>query len=233
MASVKAAADGKESSAVTINVAEPPPPEPVVSTVTVTPGFNDDDDWRHLPVHGGCHDGRQHGGRGRGIRLDEQRYGSRPRWMIPGLVTAVGAGTAMITATGNDVTSMPATVTVEEMAPEVDTVEIVDAMPVMLVTGETHQLMAVARTSDGTMVAGVTFAWSSDDIEVATVDSTVLVTAVGAGMAEITAMADDTTSDPMTVTVADPPPVSRSSNRGAHDRDDRGGRDATVHRDRL
>ena len=126
-----------------------------------------------------------------------------------GLVTAVTAGTAMITATGNDVTSMPATVTVAESAPMVDNVEIVDTMPVTLEIGGTLQLMAVARTSDGTMIGGVTFAWSSDDSEVATVDSTGLVTAVGAGMAEITAMTDETTSDPVTVTVAEPPEVDR------------------------
>ncbi|MCY3712440.1 MAG: DM13 domain-containing protein [Gemmatimonadetes bacterium] len=126
-----------------------------------------------------------------------------------GMVTAVAAGTAMITATGNDVTSMPATVTVAESAPMVDSVEIVDAMPAMLEIGGTLQLMAVARTADGTMIGGATISWSSDDIGVATVDTTGLVTAVGAGMADITAMTEETTSDPVTVTVAEPPEVVR------------------------
>ena len=89
MASVKAAADGKESSAVTINVAEPPPPEPVVSTVTVTPA----------------------------------------------------------------------------------------SMTMMI--GGTFQFTAVATTADSTVVEDVEFDWMSDDTEVATVDDTGLVTAVG------------------------------------------------------
>ncbi|MXW06108.1 MAG: hypothetical protein F4Z81_13740, partial [Gemmatimonadetes bacterium] len=124
-----------------------------------------------------------------------------------GLVTAVAAGTAMITASADNVTSMPATVIVEESPPVIDSVEIVDAMPLMLEVGDTHQLIAVARTSDGTMIGGVTLAWSSDDNEVATVDSTGLVSAVGAGMADITAMTEETTSEPVTVTVAELPPV--------------------------
>ena len=89
----------------------------------------------------------------------------------------------------------------------IDSIEIVDAMLVMLEIGDTHQFMAVARTSDGTMIGGVTVAWSSDDNEVATVDTLGLVTAVGAGMADITATAEETTSEPVTVTVAEPPPV--------------------------
>ncbi len=205
-ASIRATAGGIASSPVTINVAEPPPPEPVVSTVTVTPASM-------MMMVGGTFQFTAVATTADGMVIDDVEF----TWMsddaevatvdVTGLVTAVAAGTAMITATGNDVTSMPATVTVEEAAPVVATVEIVDAMPVMLQTGETHQLMAVARTTDGTMVGGVTFAWSSDDNEVATVDSTGLVTAVGAGMADVTAMTEDTTSEPVTVTVADPPPV--------------------------
>ena len=202
---ITATADGVSGMA-SLTVTEPPPPDPVVSTVTVTPAsmiMKVGDMFMFTAVATTAD----------GMVIDDVEF----TWMSDdtevatvddtGLVTAVGAGTAMIAATGNDVMSMPSTVTVEEVAPEVATVEIVDAMPVMLETGGTHQLMAVARTSDGTMVGGVTFAWSSDDNEVATVDSTGLVTAVGAGMADITAMTEDTTSEPVTVTVADPPPV--------------------------
>ena len=126
-----------------------------------------------------------------------------------GLATGVGAGEAMITATADSVSGM-ATITVTEPPPPepvVASVEIVDAMPVMLEIGDTHQLMAVARTSDGTMIDGVTFVWSSDDNEVATVDTTGLVTAVGAGMANITAITEEITSGRVTVTVAEPPPI--------------------------
>ena len=123
-----------------------------------------------------------------------------------GLVTAVGAGTAMITARADGVTSMPATVTVQETPPQIASIT-VDLSSVMLETGDTHQLSAVAWISDGTMVGGVDFEWSSDDIEVATVDHTGLVTAVGAGMAYITVMAEDVSSEPVRVTVVVPPPA--------------------------
>ena len=205
-AMVRATAAGITSSPVTINVSEPPPPEPVVATVTVSPA-------EAMIEVGATQQFTAVATTADGMVIDNVEF----TWMTDdtevamvddtGLVTAVAAGTAMITATGNDVTSMPATVTVEELAPEVSSVEIVDAMPLMLVVGETHQLMAVARTSDGTMVGGAAFVWSSEDSEVATVDSTGLVTAVGAGMTDVTAMIDGATSEPVTVTVAEPPPV--------------------------
>ena len=92
----------------------------------------------------------------------------------------------------------------------VDMSSLMDMPALMLVVGETHQFMAVARTSDGTMIGGVKFEWSSDDTEVATVDMTGLVSAVGAGMADITAMIDEITSEPIMVTVEEPPPVVNS-----------------------
>ena len=204
-AMITATADSVSGMA-TLTVTEPPPPEPVVASVTVSPPSM-------MIMVGGMFQFTAVAMTADGMVVDDVDF----NWMSDdtevamvdetGLVTAVAAGTAMITATGNDVTSMPATVTVEESAPVVASVEIVDAMPVMLETGETHQFMAVARTSDGTMVGGVIIAWSSDDNEVATVDSTGLVTAVGAGMADITAMTEETTSEPVTVTVAEPPPI--------------------------
>ncbi len=189
----------------TLTVAEPPPPAPMVSTVTVSP-------TAMTIVVGGMFQFTAVATTAEGMVVEDVDF----TWMSDdtdvatvdetGLVTAIGSGTAMITATGNGVTSMPATVTVEESAPAIATVSIMDAMPVMLEIGDTHQLMAVARTSEGIMIGGVTFAWSSDDNEVATVDSTGLITAVAPGMADITAMADEITSDPVSVTVAEPPP---------------------------
>ena len=123
-----------------------------------------------------------------------------------GMVTAIAAGTAMITASADGVTSMPATVIVEELPPEVASVT-VDVPTAMLVIGETLQLMAVAQTSESLMIGGLVFEWSSDDLEVATVDMTGLVTAVGAGTANITATVDGVSSDPVMVLVSEPPPV--------------------------
>ena len=204
-AMITATADSVSGTA-TLTVTDPPPPEPVVAIVTVSPPsmmIMVEGMFRFTAV---------------AMTIDSMVVEDVDfTWMsddtevatvdVTGLVTAVAAGTAMITASADNVTSMPATVIVEESPPVIDSVEIVDAMPVMLEVGDTHQLMAVARTSDGTMIGGVTLAWSSDDNEVATVDSTGLVSAVGAGMADITAMTEETTSEPVTVTVAELPPV--------------------------
>ena len=205
-AMITATADSVSGMA-TLTVTDPPPPEPVVASVTVSPASM-------MITVGGMFQFMAVAMTADGMVIDDVDF----TWMSDdtevatvdetGLVTAVAAGTAMITATGNGVTSVPATITVEEAAPVVASVEIADTtMPIELQIGDTHQLMAVARTSDGTMIGGVTLAWSSDNNEVATVDSTGLVSAIGAGMADITAMSGGTSSDPVTVTVTEPPPV--------------------------
>jgi uncharacterized protein YjdB len=80
-----------------------------------------------------------------------------------------------------------------------------------LAVGGTQQLAAVARDAAGAERAGRTFVWTSSAPAVATVSSTGLVTAVGAGSATITATADGV-SGTAAVTVTAPPavgPVSR------------------------
>ena len=211
-ASVRATADRVASSPVTINVTEPPeppeppPPPPMVATVTVSPSEAtiEEGQTQQFEAMAVTADGEA-------VPDTEFTWFSSDDMVATvnanGLATAVAAGTAMITATASGVTSIPSTVTVEESAPVIASVAIMDAMPVMLELGDTHQLRAVASTSDGTMVGGVTFAWSSDDNEVATVDSTGLITAVAAGTANITSTAEEVTSEPVKITVAEPPPV--------------------------
>ncbi len=205
-ATIRASAEGINSSPVSVMVSETPPPVPVIASVELSPSS------MTLGI-GGTFQFMAMALTSDGMAVEDVTF----TWASDdteiatvdslGLVTAVAAGTAMITASANGITSMAAPVTVEEMAPEVASVMIVDAMPVMLEVGDTHQLMAVAQTSEGTMIGGVAFSWSSDDNEVATVDSTGLVAAVGAGMANVIAVVKEVTSDPVNVTVAEPPPV--------------------------
>ena len=205
MANITAMAEGVTSAPVMITVAEPPP---VVASIMVSPSA------MTMEV-GGTFQFEATALTADGMAIPDVQF----TWMsdddgiatvdATGLVTAVAAGTAMITASANDVTSMPATVIIEELPPEVSSVT-VDQSSLMLEVGDTHQLTAVARTSEGMMVGGVDFEWSSDDIDVASVDQTGLVTAVGAGMANITAMAEGVTSTPVRLTVVEPPPVVAS-----------------------
>ena len=183
-------------------VAEPPP---VVSTITLTPSAM-------TVVVGGVFQLSATALTSEGMEVPDVTFS----WMSDdngvasvddtGMVTAIAGGTAMITASADGVTSMSATIIVEELPPEVASVS-VDIPTAMLVIGETFQLTAVAWTSEGMMIVGVMFEWSSDDVDVATVDATGLVTAVSAGTANITATVDGVSSEPVMVMVSEPPPV--------------------------
>ena len=137
-----------------------------------------------------------------------------------GKVTAVKAGTAIITVTATNGTDDTAddktatcTVTVTEAeAPKVDVSKVtLDQSAVSLTEEETVTLIATVTPTDAT---DKTVTWSSDKESVATVDADGKVTAVKAGTAIITVTAtngtDDTTDDKtatctVTVTEAEAP----------------------------
>ena len=100
-----------------------------------------------------------------------------------GLVTAVGNGTATITAASGSA-SGSATVTV---APEVSRVAVSPTAATMTALGDTLRMAAAVLDLNGREVPGVAVSWTSGDSTVAVVDSTGLVTAVGAGETTVTA----------------------------------------------
>ncbi len=102
-----------------------------------------------------------------------------------GLVTAVGNGTATITASAGTA-SGSAVVTV---SPSVATVEVSPSVADLTALGATVQLTAEAFDANGHAVAEAEFSWESSDNSVATVVGSGLVTAVGNGTATITASA--------------------------------------------
>ena len=117
-----------------------------------------------------------------------------------GLATGVGVGTSGITATLNGVTSPsdPLTVT----AASLQSIAVTPASPT-LAKGLTLPFTATGTYSDGT-TANLTpeVTWASDTPTVATISPSGLATAVGQGMAGITASLNGVTSpsDPLTVT---------------------------------
>ena len=127
-----------------------------------------------------------------------------------GLVTAVGNGTATITASAGSA-SGSAVVTVTQ---SVASVEVSPATAPLTALGETVQLTAEAFDGNGHAVAGAEFSWESSDAGVATVDASGLVTAVGNGTATITATAGSA-SGTATVTVAVGPRVTLDSGAGS------------------
>ena len=125
-----------------------------------------------------------------------------------GLVTAVGNGTATITATGGGVSgtatgTVAQTVSAVAVSPAADT----------LVAGDTLRLAAKATDGNGHVVAGAEFAWASGDTAVAVVDATGLVTGIGAGGVEITATTSGVAGRAMLVVVG--PRVTLNSDGGS------------------
>ena len=107
---------------------------------------------------------------------------------VSGLVTAVGNGTATITATAGTV-SASATVMVAQL---VSAVEITPDTAVVL-PGTTLQLAAEAQDANGHAVAGAGFEWASSDTTVAVVDSTGLVSGIALGEVEVSATSSGAT----------------------------------------
>ena len=97
-----------------------------------------------------------------------------------GLATAVAQGTAHITATTSSVNGT-ATLTVNPLVASVT----VSPPTATIQVGQTQQFTAVAKDSHGNVISGVTFTWSSDATQIATVNSNGLASAVSQGSAHI------------------------------------------------
>jgi uncharacterized protein YjdB len=115
-----------------------------------------------------------------------------------GLVTALAAGSATITAT-TEGKSGASTITV--LAP-VASVTVTPPSASLLI-GATQQLAATTLDAGGSTLTGRTVTWTTSDAAKATVSSTGLVTAVAAGSATITATSEGK-SGTSTVTVTAP-----------------------------
>lgn len=102
-----------------------------------------------------------------------------------GLVTAIAAGTATVTATSEG-KSGSATITVLRPVGSVT----LDRATATLVPAQTLQLAATPKADNGDSLTGRTLAWSSSTVAVATVNATGLVTAVTPGSSTITVTAE-------------------------------------------
>jgi uncharacterized protein YjdB len=129
-----------------------------------------------------------------------------------GLVTAVAAGTAVITGT-SEAQSGSATLTVN-VVPVASVAVSLGASS--LTVGQTTQGTAVLKDASGTVLTGRTITWASANTAVATVSATGLVTAVGAGSAGITASSEGQSGTAIvTVSASTPPPPGTWANEPA------------------
>lgn len=118
-----------------------------------------------------------------------------------GLVTAVGAGTTIITARALNIASLPSVsiqITVRSRAPTR-----VDVLPVKvtLAPGERANFTATAYDADSLPIDSATFVWRSSDERVATVTQAGVVTGVAAGVATISAEFDGVTGSASSATI--------------------------------
>ena len=205
-AMIRATADGVSSTPVMITVSEPPPPPPTVASVMVSPSEAsiEEGQEQQFEAMAVTDDGMA-------IADVEFTWTSSDDNVATvssmGLATGVSAGEVIITATVGDV-SGSAMLTVTEPPPPpppiVATV-VVTPMEASIEEDGTQQFEAMASTSDGMVISGAEFAWTSSDDGVATVDQSGLSTGISAGEVMITAMAGDVSGSAM-LTVTEPPP---------------------------
>lgn len=107
-----------------------------------------------------------------------------------GVVTAVGVGEAVITASTSNGLTATCLVTVNEKEPEVILISeiILNPQSIKAVPGTEIQVEATILPTDAT---NTDLIWSSSDTTVAVVDENGLVTVLSAGTASVTAMATD------------------------------------------
>lgn len=116
-----------------------------------------------------------------------------------GLVRAVSAGTARISATSGGVQAqVVVTVVVGKQIPA--RIVVTPEMALLEFLGATVKASAEVRDQQNRVITDIAVSWSSNDSTVAVVDSTGLVTARGKGMARITAGIENITGS-MVVTV--------------------------------
>jgi hypothetical protein len=107
-----------------------------------------------------------------------------------GLVTATALGTALITAASGNKSGVA---TINVVPEPIASITVAPGNDTLLV-GETSQLTATMRDASNNVVTGRQPTWSSSSTGVATVSASGLVTAVGDGVATISASADNKTA---------------------------------------
>ena len=123
--------------------------------------------------------------------------------------TGVSAGIVHITASASGISSAPATLMVLPPPPVLTSLVVTPATP-SIFTGGTQQLTAVGYDQSGNQMSGLTFAWSSSNPGVATVDATGRASGISVGASQISASAQGVHSNAITLTVNRPPSVLTS-----------------------
>jgi len=187
------------------NPPPPPPPAPVVTTVSVAPSSASVQVGATTPLSATVKDQNGNTMTGQTVTWSSDKTGIAT--VNPsGVVSGVAAGSATITASTSG-KSGTATITVTAAprpAPVVTTVT-VSPTSVSVQVGSTSNLSATVKDQNGNTMSGQTVTWASDKTNIATVNSSGVVTGVAAGSATISATSSGK-SGTAAVTVTAPPP---------------------------
>ncbi|HJQ10592.1 MAG TPA: Ig-like domain-containing protein [Gemmatimonadaceae bacterium] len=204
-AMIKASSGGK-SAASALNVTDPAPVP--VASVAVTPATASIQTSGTVQLSAVTRDANNNLLTGRLVSWTSSATGVATV-SSSGLVTAVAAGSATITASSEGQQGTSA-ITVTAPAPvPVATVSVSPASNSLQVGG-TVTLSAVTRDANNNVLTGRVISWTSSATAVATVSSSGVVTAVGAGTATITATSEGQRGT-ASVTVTAPAPVPVAS----------------------
>ncbi len=191
------------------SVTTEPPPAAVVTTVAVTPASATLLAGGTQPLAVTVKD--QSGNTMAGQSVEWSTNNSQAATVTTsGMVTALAAGQATITATsGGKTGTSDVTVTAPEPPPPPPTVGSVTVSPpsASILVGATTTLTAVVKDEQGNVMTGQVVTWSTNNAATATVSSSGVVTGVAGGSAVISATASGKSgSSSITVNVAPPPP---------------------------
>ncbi len=125
---------------------------------------------------------------------------------LGGVITGVGAGAAVITATSEGKNGLAGLTVSTAALPSVATVT-VTANTSSITPGQTTQATATVRDSAGSVLTGYSVTWVSSNPAAATVSGTGLVAGVAAGATTVTATAGGK-SGSVVITVSNPPTAS-------------------------
>lgn len=112
-----------------------------------------------------------------------------------GLAAGIAAGLTFIRATTAGVSDSARLVVLEDDGNQppigpVFSVTVTPASATITALGFSQQFIAIARDSSGTVVPGVTFTWSSDNVSIATIDGSGLATGRAVGLTTVRASAN-------------------------------------------
>ncbi|MGE0556611.1 MAG: Ig domain-containing protein, partial [Gemmatimonadales bacterium] len=159
----------------------PPPPPATVASVAVTPAAPQLAPGESVQLAAQPRDASGNPVTGRTVTWSSNNT-SAATVSSAGLVSALTAGTATITATADN---RSGTATVSVLVP-IATLTLTPTS-VTLVPSQTSTLAATALSAAGDTLTGRTIAWSTSNPSAATVSAAGVVTAVGAGSTTITA----------------------------------------------